>query len=166
VYYCDFARYQNPMPEGPSLFASDANTAYRREALEAIRPLWEETFREDVVNGALLASGRSLRLCGDAIVYERRSDLSLGRALCERFVWARSYARTRSERFSRLKRLVYGIGSPPVLPPLLFFRVAVAAWQRKQHWNKFVGAAPLAALLLCAWGAGECAGYLAASGER
>jgi hypothetical protein len=161
VYYCDFARYQNPVPEGSSLFASDANAAYKRQALEAIRPLWEKTFREDVVNGALLASGRRLVLCPHAVVYQQRSDLRLGRALCERFVWARSYARTRGSAFPPRKRIVYAIGSA-ILPVLLFFRTAAAAWQRRRHLRKFAGAAPLVALLLCAWSAGECAGYLGA----
>src|ERR1700681_5044734 len=34
VYYCDFLRYQNPLQEGTSAFASDANVSYKRSALE------------------------------------------------------------------------------------------------------------------------------------
>src|SRR5437764_4804186 len=34
VYYCDFFRYQSPVVEGESFLASDANVAYRRDALE------------------------------------------------------------------------------------------------------------------------------------
>ena len=40
VYFCDFLRYQNPLPEGESAIASDANVSYKRAALESIRPVW------------------------------------------------------------------------------------------------------------------------------
>jgi hypothetical protein len=33
VYYCDFGRYQNPLPPGESSCASDANVSYKRAAL-------------------------------------------------------------------------------------------------------------------------------------
>jgi hypothetical protein len=166
VYYCDFARYQNPVPKGSSLLASDANTAYKRQALESVRPLWEQSFREGVVNSALVASGRTLALSSEAIVYQHRDDLTLGSALCERYVWGRSYARTRATLLTPLERIFYAIASP-LLPPLLLFRMAATAWQRRRHFGKFVGAAPLAALLTCGWSAGECAGYIAAmSGKR
>jgi hypothetical protein len=46
VYFCDFLRYQNPLPEGESTRASDANVSYKRAALEAIRPVWEKEFHE------------------------------------------------------------------------------------------------------------------------
>lgn len=165
VYYCDFARYQNPLPDGASPFASDANTAYKRQALESIRSLWRESFREGVVNAALLEAGRILVLRGDVIVYQHRSDLTLANALRERFVWARSYARTRATLLTPLRRLAYAVASP-LLPPLLLLRMASTAWKRRRHFGKFVGAAPLAALLLCGWSAGECAGYVAAMGDR
>ena len=165
VYYCDFARYQNPVPDGPSFFASDANTAYKRAALESVRPLWSESFREGVVNGALLGAGQTLCLRSDVIVYQHRSDLTLGGALCERFVWGRSYARTRGASLSPLRRVAYALAAP-LLPPLLLLRMAAIAWKRRRHFGKFVRAAPLAAILTCGWSAGECAGYLASAGRR
>ena len=33
VYYCDFGRYQNPLPAGETALASDANTTYNRADL-------------------------------------------------------------------------------------------------------------------------------------
>jgi hypothetical protein len=57
VYYCDFGRYQNPVPAGETLFASDANVTYKRAALEGVRPSWQESFREVVVNRALTSLG-------------------------------------------------------------------------------------------------------------
>jgi hypothetical protein len=162
VYYCDFARYQNPVPDGASPFASDANSAYKREALEPIRALWQESFREGVVNGALLASGKTLILRSDVIVYQNRSDLTLGGALRERFVWGRSFARTRGLAFTAARRMAYAVASP-FLPPVLVLRMAAISWRRRR-FGQFFGAVPLTALLLCGWSAGECAGYIAAIG--
>jgi hypothetical protein len=36
------------------------------------------------------------------------------------------------------------------------------AWQRRRHFGKFVGAAPLTALLTLSWSVGEAMGYLGA----
>src|SRR6202042_3833936 len=70
VYFCDFLRYQNPLPEGEAATASDANVSYKRSALEAIRPVWQESFHESSVNSALLAKGEKLAAAPDIIVYQ------------------------------------------------------------------------------------------------
>jgi len=160
VYFCDFAKYQNPLPAGDSAFASDANSAYKRSALESVRSLWQKSFHETVVNDALLSAGKKLRLSPDIVVYQHRSDLRLGSALYERFVWGRSYARTRSTLLSPTRRLLYALLSP-LLPLVMMRRIAAIAWQRRRNFGKFVRAAPLAALLACGWSIGECVGYAA-----
>jgi hypothetical protein len=87
VYYCDFGRYQNPVPSGESAFASDANVSYKRAALESVRLAWEQGFNEVTVNAALMAEGEKLALRPDIIAYQQRSDLCLGPTLRERYVW-------------------------------------------------------------------------------
>ncbi len=164
IYFCDFSKYQSPVPPGASDFASDANTAYKRSALESVRTLWERSFREVVVNGALLAAGRRIRLDPGIVVYQHRSGLSLGSALRERFVWGRSYAATRSLLLSGPRRLVYAALSP-ILPLVMMRRMATLAWQRRRRLGKFVRALPLIALLSCCWSAGECVGYLGARAQ-
>lgn len=165
VYYCDFGKYQNPVPAGESPFASDANTAYKRSALESVRPLWEASFREVVVNGALLSAGKKVSLSPDIVVYQHRSDLALGMALHERFVWGRSYAATRSALLSPSRRLIYAALSP-LLPLIIMTRMTATVWKRHRFVGKFVGAAPLTALLTCSWSIGECVGYIASSGGK
>jgi glycosyl transferase family 2 len=160
VYFCDFAKYQNPLPAGDSAFASDANSAYKRSALESVRSLWQKSFHETVVNDALVAAGKKLKLSPDIVVYQHRSDLRLGSALYERFVWGRSYARTRSTLLSAPRRLLYALLSP-LLPLVIMRRISAIAWQRRRNFGKFVRAAPLAALLSCGWSLGECMGYVA-----
>ena len=160
VYYCDFARYQNPVSAGETRFASDANTSYKRSALESVRSLWQQSFREIVVNDALLAAGKKVTLDPGIVVYQHRSDLTLRDALYERFVWGRSYAATRCALLSPSRRLIYAALSP-LLPLIIMQRMAATAWKRRRHFGKFCSAAPLIALLTCSWSVGECVGYLA-----
>ena len=159
VYYCDFGRYQNPLPNGESQYASDANVSYKRSALELVRPAWEHSFREVVVNGSLRALGETVGLRQDIIVYQHRQNLRLTGALLERFVWGRSYAATRNAQLNRSKRIVCAALSP-VLPLILLRRMAFTAWNRRRHFGKFIRSIHLIALLQISWSFGEGVGYL------
>src|SRR5437588_7231772 len=72
VYFCDFFRYQNPLTGGESALATDANVAYKRAALLAIRPTWQERFYEPSVHEALRARGEKLALAPRIILYQHR----------------------------------------------------------------------------------------------
>jgi hypothetical protein len=159
VYFCDFARYQNPLPAGETAYASDANTSYKRHALEAIRAVWEPSFREVVVNGALISQGKKVALSPDIVVFQHRDELQLGSAMRERYVWGRSYALTRRASLSGPTRLIYAVLSP-LLPFVLLFRAARTTFERRRHIGAFLRALPLTALLLSCWGLGEGMGYL------
>ena len=158
VYYCDFGRYQNPVPAGPSAFASDANVTYKRSALWPIRASWEESFREVVVHGALAARGETVALDPSIVVHQDRRDLRLGAAVRERFVWGRSYGATRAALLPRSTRMIYAVCSP-LLPAILVLRMARTAWIRRTHFGAFLRALPLIAVLVTIWSAGEGVGY-------
>ena len=158
VYYCDFGRYQNPVPSGESPFASDANVSYKRSALEAIRHVWEDSFHETVVNGALLARGERLALSPTMIVYQRRQGLRLGAALRERFIWGRSYAASRSGLVGS-RRWLYAALSP-LLAGVLTLRMASNVRRRRRHVGKFLRTLPLIVVFLMAWSLGELLGYV------
>ncbi|NNE44884.1 MAG: glycosyltransferase, partial [Gemmatimonadetes bacterium] len=123
VYYCDFGRYQNPLPEGCAYYVSDSNVAYRREALESVRDQWEDDYHETVVHGALVERGHEIWLTPHSQVWQKRVGLTLGWALRERYVWARSYAGTRVRDTPLPKRLVFAAGTA-ILPFLLTLRLA------------------------------------------
>jgi hypothetical protein len=160
VYFCDFGKYQNPLPPGPTPFASDINISYKRAALEAIRPLWSDAYREIVVNGALIERGDGLVLDPEIVVNHHRADLGLSFALRERFIWGRSYAVTRSMIIDDAKRYLYAALSLG-LPVLLLARTARTAWTRGRHFPAFLRALPSLVPLLISWSAGEMVGYLA-----
>ena len=160
VYFCDFGKYQSPLPPGPTPFASDINIAYKRSALEALRPLWNDAYREPVVNGAIIDRGEGLVLDPKIVVHHYRSDLDLAFALRERFIWGRSYAFARSMMIGNAKRYLYA-ALTPALPVLLLARMARTAWSRGRHVPAFLRALPYLLPLLMCWSAGEMIGYLA-----
>lgn len=159
VYFCDFGKYQNPMPAGPAPFASDINTSYKRSALEAIRPVWSDSFREIVVNGALIRRGDGLVLDPEIVVHHHRVDLGFLFALRERFIWGRSYAVTRSTIIGHARRYLYALLSLS-LPFLLLARMAHTARSRGRNSLAFLRAVPHLVPLLIFWSVGEMVGYL------
>jgi hypothetical protein len=165
VYFCDFSRYQNPLPDGESAFASDANVSYKRDALSAVRSTWSESFHEPAVNWALRSRGERLALCSRAVVYQHRSVRFLG-ALKERFIWGRSFAAARGRTAGKGKRFVYAALSP-VLPFVLLFRMTSLAVKRRRRLWPFVRSLPLTAVLAVSWSIGEFVGYVTGSpGKR
>lgn len=159
VYFCDFYRYLNPVPAGDAERVSDANVVYRRADLEAIRPVWETSFNEPAVNGALAARGARLALDPRLVVHQHRVGLTLTDALGERFVWGRSYAAGRAPTLGTGRRILVTALSP-ALPPLLLVRMAAAIRRKGRGGIPFLRALPLTALLTAAWSAGEAVGTI------
>ena len=160
VYFCDYGRYQNPLPEGEAHFASDSNVSYKRAALERVREAWAASFREVIVNGQLMKRGEKVILRRDIIVNQCRAGLSFGPAMRERYVWGRSYSATRNATLTLSKRLVLAAASP-ALPFVLTLRLARTAAERKTYFGKFMTAMPLVFVLLLSWSLGEGIGYVA-----
>ncbi len=161
VYFCDFGKYQNPVPSGRSWIASDANVAYKRSALESISTVWQHSFNEIFVNSTLIENGRSLTLSPDMIVYQHRDNLDPLEAVKERYIWGRSYAGTRCEQLSLAKRIIYAVLSP-VLPIVLVLRMAVNVIKKGRCVSVFLKVLPLTLLLTISWSLGELVGYITA----
>ena len=159
VYYCDFGRYQNPVPAGESPWASDANVTYKRADLELVRPVWESAYREVPVHDALKSLGKTIALNRNIVVYQNRRGLTFGTAARERFSWGRSYALTRAARLTAPKRFALA-ALAPMLPAALLIRMGRRAWTRKRHFSEFLRALPFVLPLLVSWSMGEMAGYL------
>jgi hypothetical protein len=161
VYFCDFLRYQQPLPPGDSNIASDANVSYKRSALQSIEGVWKEVFHEHSVNAALRAKSERVVLAPDAVVYQNRLGLTLGLALRERYVWGRSYAATRAGLAGTSQRMFWAVFSP-ALPVLMLARMTMMAYKKRSTVGPFISAFPLTAALIVSWSWGELIGYLTA----
>jgi hypothetical protein len=161
VCMSDFWRYQPTLDESRSTFASDANIAYLREALQSIPGALEGSLHETVVNEALMKSGRGIWLTPEVTVYQERGDLTLSAVLRERFVWGRSFGGMRVKDLSLKKRMPYAIGTP-LLPLLLAWRTMKLAKQRGNLRSQFLPSLPILLPLFTVWALGEMVGYLTA----
>lgn len=158
VWFCDFGRYQNPLPEASATFVSDSNVAYRRGALRTIEWAWRHDYHETAVHEALVHAGFELRTTPRVVVWQARGDLAWGDALRERYVWARSFAGSRA-RLIGAQRLVYAALSP-VLPVLMTWRLVALTRHRGRHVQQLMRALPNVLLLQCVWAIGEAVGYV------
>lgn len=159
VYFCDFLRFQRPLPEGAVANISDANASYKRVDLDAIRPVWQDVFDEFTINGALRARGEVLAFAPEAVLTQHRQGLRLVPALTERFVWGRSFGASRAKLAGTAHRLSRAILAP-ALPVVILVRMTVMAWKKKRTWGAFAKALPLTASLVLSWSCGEFVGYL------
>jgi hypothetical protein len=159
VYFCDFGRYQRPFEQGPREYVSDVNVCYKRDALERTRTLWSQRYHEPIVHGMLKRSGNRLVLSPDLIVDQFREDLNVWSLVKERVAWGRLFASLRTREISTPRRVVLAVLSPAI-PGVLFVRLARMQWAKRVTLSRFLGAAPLVALLMCAWSLGEFLGYI------
>lgn len=160
VWFCDFGRYQNPLPDGVAEFVSDSNVAYRRAALEQAAHVWKDDYHETAVHWGMVSAGFELRTTPRVVVWQARSGLSFGAALRERFVWARSFAGTRARMIGAKRFLLAALS--PLLPVVMTARLARTALQRGRHTAKFFASLPLIVVLQAVWAAGEFVGYVTA----
>lgn len=164
VYYCDFGRYQNPVPDDEVEFASDSNVSYKREALMSVREQWYDAFHETSVNWELRRRGEKLRLDPGMVVYQTRRNLRFGPALKERFVWGRSFAGTRAAEVSGLQRLIFA-GLSFLLPFLLTARIILQGLRKGRYLKELIFALPLIFFLQIFWATGEFVGYVTGQAE-
>jgi hypothetical protein len=127
--------------------------------LRAVQPVWQQAFHEPEVNRALSSRGEKLALSPQIIVYQHRTNLKLGTALKERFVWGRSYGAARTRLLGTVKRVVYILLSL-ALPAVLLCRMLVTVTKKGRALGAFLRALPLTALLSLSWSWGELIGYL------
>jgi hypothetical protein len=159
VYFCDFGRYQLPLEPGPREYVTDVNIGYKRRALDQTKELWRERYHETTVHWALIRAGETLYLSDRFAVDQMRDGLSVGRLVGERIGWGRLFAYTRAREIGLGKRLMLA-ALAPVLPLVLFARLARHQAAKKRTLGKFLLASPAVLLLLATWSLGEMIGYL------
>jgi len=165
VYLQRYSGMMRPLPRGPVADLAGDNAVYRRSALAdidaATADLIATGFWEPFVHAALQRQGWRLTTAPDAVVRYHRSYGV--RAFCvQRFRHGRSYGAWRTVMQPGRLRAVRA-GTAPFVPILLLGRIALRVRRKGRFGREFLRAAPLLALFLVAWAAGELVGVVAGS---
>ena len=162
VFFCEYAPYMAPVPEGDHDDLPGNNIAYKRPYLLRHARLLDEGKWESWINGRLRADGAAIAST-NAMVVRHIKPFGLAYFLNQRFHFARSYAGMRRVDQSSAIRLVYGAGSL-LLPFLLTARVTRTVLKKGRHLGRFLLTWPLVVLFLTVGAVGEMMGYLFGAG--
>jgi len=159
VYFCDFAKYQLPLEEGPAAWITDVNLSNKREVLQRARRFWEGRYHETTMHWNLRRHGEELWITPELVVDQHRDNLTIGSLLAERLAWGRLFACTRVREMSPAGRVGLSLLTP-LLPALLFLRLLRLSFEKRSNLGRLVRAAPVTLLLLTVWSLGELVGYV------
>ena len=162
AFFCEYSAFMEPLTEGETDALTGMNVAYDRDAIAAIEDLLHEGRWEGWLHARLQERGIGLH-CAAGMVLEHDKDFGLGEFLSQRWHYSRSYAGMRNESLGR-RRWLYALGAP-LLPPVLYWRMARNVFSRGRRRREFLIATPLILLYLVVWAAGEAAGYAFGGGD-
>jgi glycosyltransferase involved in cell wall biosynthesis len=163
VYFCEYSGDLPPASDGEVSQLNGANIAYRRQLLVDHQDLLGEGYWEASLHPALLAAGGKFLSVPDMVVHHR-GPFAFGYYLRQRYWFSRAFAGARARTLPTSRRLAYLVAAP-LVPAILWARMAWRVWQKRCHVGKFVQCLPLLMPALLVFVAGEWVGYLTGPGE-
>lgn len=163
VYFCEYNSFMPPVPEGEVLDLNGANIAYRRQILIDHKHLLGRGYWEASLHPVLLAEGVKFLSVPDMLAYHR-GPFDFGYYLRQRYLFSRAFAGSRAKVLPASRRLTYLVAAP-LVPVMLWARMASRVWRKRCHVGKFVGSLPLLIPALVVLVAGEWMGYLFGPGD-
>jgi hypothetical protein len=163
IYLSRYAAMMPPNPRGPTESLPGNNACYRRDLLEANRPLYENGFWEHEFHQHLLRQGLKL-FQEPAAVVTHRKPYRLGPYCALRFRHGRCFGGM-IRKSERLAALAVRVLFSPLIPFLQALRSARVVMAKRIHRKEYCLALPLLIVCYAAWTAGEVAGYLGGSGQ-
>ncbi len=164
VFFCEYGRYMNPVPDGEVADLPGNNVSYRREFLAHISDLLESgSSWEGDLHARLRERGVKLYSDPSIIVYHKK-EFALGYFLSQRYHYSRSYTGVRAQGASVPERLIRA-ALCSVLPPILTLRVAGWVVGKKRHVSMLFRCLPLVLLFTIVWAWGELIGHLFGPGD-
>ncbi len=158
VYFCRYAPYMLPFPQGFASEIAGDNASYKREYLDRCQPAWQDGFWEPTVHAELKKAGGRLLLAPSIIIRHKRSFGVLA-FIKQRFQHGLKFGADRASRFSLPKRIVY-LALSPAIPLIYLARISRQVVRKRRRLGKLLIASPLMVLFLLSWSFGELLGYL------
>jgi glycosyltransferase involved in cell wall biosynthesis len=160
-YFCEFSHWMPQLPPGTMVEIPTCCLSLKRWAFDQYGPFLEGVYCSDTEFNWKLARAGHQPLFVPSIKVSHINVESLARFLRHEPMHGRAFARLRArvEGFSRNRRLLYILLSP-LLPMLLWFRVARLVMAHGEIRSRFLAASPVVLAGFAAWSLGELAGYL------
>ena len=162
AFFCEYSRYMEPAPAGAVGDLPGMNVSYDRRALSEIDDLLREGKWESWLHARLVERGFVL-WCEPSALLDHAKDFGFREFLSQRYHYSRSYAGMRNAELGA-KRLLYTIGSP-LIPPLMYSRIAKDVLARRRHRRELALATPLILLYMTVWAGGGAIGYAFGGGR-
>ncbi|MGH7592380.1 MAG: glycosyltransferase family 2 protein, partial [Gemmatimonadales bacterium] len=163
VYFYDYGRFAPPMISGPVDSLSGTNMSFARWFLDDAEERWYREVHETALRDEVRHQRLTMYLdAGAVVIHGARRPARHAVPLA--FHLARGFAGRRVSQASRLRRAGFA-ATTPLLPFLLGSRIVIAVVRRRRELGRLAAALPWLAVLLAAWSAGECAGYLWGVGD-
>jgi len=161
AFLCDYARFMPPLRSGIVEEVTGNNVVYERAALAELGPEATDGTWEYFLHARLRQRGIPF-YSEPALVVSHKKEFGFLYFLAQRFHYSRSFAAMRMAGAPPWKRAAYAAATP-LLPPLIFARIAREI-ARGRLWGRLLTAAPALAAFLASWALGEAAGALAGPG--
>lgn len=162
VFLCEYSGVMPPAPEGEVEAITGNNASYRKEVLDSVddsvkRDCWEFFLHEELKKTGVRF------LSAPSVVVSHKKTFSFFYFLSQRYHYSRSFAAMRRARVTNARRILY-LCCAPILPGLMFLRVARHIVRKRRHIDKFLLSLPALSAFLVSYAVGEFMGYLAGPG--
>ncbi|MDX6642692.1 MAG: hypothetical protein QOD76_654 [Solirubrobacteraceae bacterium] len=156
AFLCEYSEHMDPVPDGPVPSLPGGNVSYDRRALGAVDTLLRGGYWETWLHPRLQRDGFEL-WSDSGLVLDHVKDFGVREFASQRYHYARSHAGMLNPELGP-RRVVHLFGSP-LLPPVLYLRIARNVLKRRRHRRELLAATPLLLVYLCIWAYGEAVGY-------
>ena len=161
-YYSRYTAFLPPGVEAPVATLPGNNACYRREILDRHGRCIVDGFWEAEFNDTIRHAGYRFWISPSLVVKQRQHRGAL-EYVPLRYRHGRCYGARRmaTATFAQRRRL---LARAPLIAAVLFFRALRNVARKPGHRLRFLAVSPLVLAYVCAWAAGEIAGYLTGAG--
>lgn len=164
VFFCEYGRFMNPVPNGEVVDLPGNNVSYPREFLAHISDLLERGSSWEGDWHARLRK-HNVKLYSDpSIIVYHKKEFGLGYFLRQRYHYSRSYAAMRTQGAPAQKKFIRA-ALCFALPLILTLRIASWVVAKKRRFSMLLRTLPLIALFTVVWAWGELIGHLLGPGD-
>jgi hypothetical protein len=163
-HFADYGPFLLPAKSRVTRLLAGNHISYKRGALDHAATAWQDEYAKVFVLWELERQGVPFLFDSELRIWSApATDFA---AFARRYYRnAREFAARRAEGLSPLAR-GFRILTTPALPAVLFYRRIQAVWGKANHRYRLIQAAPLLAILVVFWSAGEFSGYVQAGLAR